>query len=122
MDRAEAQIGSVAWSRHDTLPPEAVILIAQAVPAVLGYAPSTNLLGRRRTMLPDPPRKPLDATLSRTNLPIERRGNRLAPTRCGACGRAELSVMLRTDYVVYFRCEHCAQVWSIAKPGEQFGT
>ena len=30
--------------------------------------------------------------------------------------------MLRTDYVVYFRCEHCAQVWSVAKPGEQFGT
>jgi hypothetical protein len=30
--------------------------------------------------------------------------------------------MLRTDYVVYFRCEHCLRVWSVAKPGEQFGT
>jgi hypothetical protein len=30
--------------------------------------------------------------------------------------------MLRTAYVVYFRCERCFQVWSIAKPGEEFGT
>jgi hypothetical protein len=38
------------------------------------------------------------------------------------CGRDDLRVMLRTDYVVYFRCEHCRTVWSVAKPGEQFGT
>ena len=75
------------------------------------------------TMLPDPPRKPIDATLSRTDLPFERRGNRLVPAPCSACGREELRVMLRTDYVVYFRCEHCSQVWSVAKPGEpMFGT
>ena len=74
-------------------------------------------------MLPDPPRKPIDATLSRTDARLERRGNRLVPAPCSACGRDELRVMLRTDYVVYFRCDHCANVWSIAKPGEQiFGT
>jgi hypothetical protein len=38
------------------------------------------------------------------------------------CGRDELRAMLRTAYVVYFRCERCFQVWSIAKPGEEFGT
>jgi hypothetical protein len=73
-------------------------------------------------MLPDPPRKPLDATLSRTNVSVERRGNRLVPARCRACGRDELRALLRTDYVVYFRCEYCAQVWSVAKPGDRFGT
>jgi hypothetical protein len=73
-------------------------------------------------MLPDPPRKPLDATLSRTDVPVERRGNRLVPAPCGACGHKEMRALLRTDYVVYFRCEYCAQVWSVAKPSEQFGT
>jgi hypothetical protein len=72
-------------------------------------------------MLPDPPRRPLDATLS--NTPADRRRNRLAPAPCSACGRDELRVMLRTDYVVYFRCEGCMKLWSVAKPGsEQFGT
>jgi len=37
-------------------------------------------------------------------------------------GADDLRVMLRTDYVVYFRSEHCLQMWSVAKPGEQFGT
>jgi len=73
-------------------------------------------------MLPDSPRKPLDATLSRRDVSVERRGNRLVPAPCTACGRNELRALLRTDYVVYFRCEHCAQVWSVAKPKEQFGT
>ena len=74
-------------------------------------------------MLPEGPRKPINATLSRTDVAIERRHGRLVPAPCAACGRDKLRVMLRTDYVVYFRCEHCAQVWSVAKPGcEQFGT
>jgi|SoiMethySBSTD1v2_1073268.scaffolds.fasta_scaffold1345815_1 hypothetical protein len=73
-------------------------------------------------MLPDGPRKPIAATLSHTDVRIERRENRLVPAPCVACGRNDLRVMLRTDYVVYFRCEHCKQVWSVAKPGEQFGT
>jgi hypothetical protein len=74
-------------------------------------------------MLPDGRRKPISATLSRTDVPVERRANRLVPAPCVACGRNDLRVMLRTDYVVYFRCEHCAHVWSVAKPGcEQFGT
>jgi hypothetical protein len=37
-------------------------------------------------------------------------------------GADDLRVMLRTDYVVYFRSEHFLQMWSVAKPGEQFGT
>ncbi len=61
-------------------------------------------------MLRDPPRKPLDATLSRTNVSVERRGNRLVPAPCRACGRDELPALLRTDYLVYFRCDYCAGV------------
>jgi len=72
--------------------------------------------------LPEGPRKPLNATLSRTDVPVERRHDRLVPAPCSACGRNELRVMLRTDYVVYFRCEHCMKMWSVPKPGEQFGT
>ena len=68
----------------------------------------------------DPSRKPHKAILG--GLPGDRRLNRLAPGPCSRCGRDDLRVMLRTDYVVYFRCEHCLQMWSVAKPGEQFGT
>jgi hypothetical protein len=69
----------------------------------------------------EPSRKPHKATLG--GLPgADRRLNRLAPGLCSRCGRDDLRVMLRTDYVVYFRCEHCLQMWSVAKPGEQFGT
>ena len=76
-----------------------------------------------RTMLPDPPRKPIDATLPRTDVRPERRANRLVAPPCSACGRDRLRAILRTDYVVYFRCEHCSEVWSVAKPEEQmFGT
>ena len=41
---------------------------------------------------------------------------------CSACGRADLSDMLPTDYVMYFHCNHGLQVWTVAKPGEEFGT
>ena len=69
----------------------------------------------------EPSRTPQKATLR--SLPgADRRVNRLAPAPCSRCGRDDLRVMLRTDYVVYFRCEHCLQMWSVAKPGEQFGT
>ena len=69
----------------------------------------------------EPSRKPHRATLG--GLPgDDRRRNRLSPGPCSRCGRDDLRVMLRTDYVVYFRCEHCLQMWSVAKPGEQFGT
>ena len=72
-------------------------------------------------MLPKPVRKPLRATLSGT--PGERRRNRLKPPPCSACDRDETSVAVRTDYVLYLRCEHCGAVWNVPKPGhEQFGT
>jgi hypothetical protein len=72
-------------------------------------------------MLPEGPRKPLQAGL--TGLPVERRRNRLAPAPCSTCGRDELRVMLRTEYVVYFRCERCLKMWSTPKPDvQQFGT
>ena len=72
-------------------------------------------------MLPDWPRKPLNATLSRTDVRFGHLRDRLVPAPCAACGGDMLRAMLRTDYVVYFRCGHCARVWSVANPGEQFG-
>ena len=78
--------------------------------------------GRRRTHAPRSAEEAPDATLSRTKVSLERRGNRLVPAPCRACGRDELRALLRTDYLVYFRYEYCAQVWSVAKPGDRFGT
>ena len=72
-------------------------------------------------MAPEVPRKPLRATLSGT--PGDRRRNRLKPPPCAACGHDDTRVTVRTDYVLYYRCEHCAAVWNAPKPGcEQFGT
>jgi hypothetical protein len=73
-------------------------------------------------MLPDGPRQPLRATLAGT--PGDRRRNRLPAQSCAACGHDDTRVTLRTDYVVYFRCERCAAVWNLPKPGRQtqFGT
>jgi hypothetical protein len=73
-------------------------------------------------MLPEKGSKPLRATLSDTS--SERRRNRLKSPPCTACGHDETRVASRTDYVVYFRCEHCAAVWSAPKPGSEklFGT
>jgi hypothetical protein len=65
--------------------------------------------------------KSVPASLSGT--PSERRRNRLKPPSCSACGHDDSRVTLRTDYVLYFRCAHCAAVWSTPKPGhKQFGT
>ena len=54
-------------------------------------------------MLPDGPRQPLRATLAGT--PGDRRRNRLPAQSCAACGHDDTRVTLRTDWVVYFRCE-----------------
>ena len=68
-------------------------------------------------MLPEVPRKPQKASL-----PGERRLKRLTSAPCSTCGSGELRALLRTDYVIYFRCEHCLTVWSVAKPGvEEIG-
>jgi hypothetical protein len=29
--------------------------------------------------------------------------------------------MLRTEYVVYIRCDRCAAIWSMQKPGQEPG-
>jgi hypothetical protein len=72
-------------------------------------------------MPPDVPRTPLRAATSGT--PGERRLNRLKPPPCPTCHRDDSRVTLRTDYVLYFLCEHCLSVWSVPKPGhERYGT
>jgi hypothetical protein len=72
-------------------------------------------------MLPDAPRQPLRATLTRT--PGERRLNRIELGACSACGQEEVRVMLRTDYVLYLRCEQCRTMRVLPKPGQElFGT
>ena len=38
------------------------------------------------------------------------------------CKHDDPRVTVRTDYVLYLRCEHCAAVWSVPKPGrDPFG-
>jgi hypothetical protein len=72
-------------------------------------------------MLPEGPRQPLHARL--TGTPADRRLNRLEPPACEFCGRDDVRVTLRTEYVLYFRCQSCLGVWSVAKPDRlQFGT
>jgi hypothetical protein len=71
-------------------------------------------------MLPDVPRRPLHATLTGTDTG-ERRHDRLNPVPCSACGHDVIRVMLRTAYVVYFRCDRCSSMWSMAKPGQEPG-
>jgi hypothetical protein len=72
-------------------------------------------------MLPDGPRQQLRATLGDTS--AERRHDRLQPLPCSACGH-DSRVMLRTEYVRYFRCDRCSAMCSMAKPehAERFGT
>ena len=48
---------------------------------------------------------------------LDRRQNRLAPALCPVCGRANLVVKLRTEYVLHLRCEHCRTMCSVPKPG-----
>lgn len=51
--------------------------------------------------------------------PADRRQHRLVLLPCTACGQDDLRVLLRTPYVLYVRCEHCAAVWTVAKPGQE---
>jgi len=48
--------------------------------------------------------------------------NLRAPTRfpdpnCPRCGKSDPVATLRTSFVVYFRCDHCSEVWAVDKPG-----
>jgi hypothetical protein len=71
---------------------------------------------------PNTPRRPLAATLRNTT--EERRQNRLQLGPCSACDHAEVSVMLRTEYVLYLRCDRCLSMRTVMKPGfeQRFGT
>ncbi len=60
------------------------------------------------------PRKPIAATLP--DMRPERRQNRLKLPRCPECQSANARVTLRTDYVLYLRCDPCGIVWSVPKP------
>ena len=52
----------------------------------------------------------------------DRRQNRLILPACSVCKHDDPRVTVRTDYVLYLRCEHCAAVWSVPKPGrDPFG-
>jgi hypothetical protein len=72
-------------------------------------------------MHPEGLRKPLSATLRDTA--TERRHNRFIPDPCAVCRSDALRVLLRTDYVLYLRCEQCLSMWTVPKRGTlQFGT
>jgi len=46
------------------------------------------------------------------------------PDQCAVCGHDDLTVMLRTTFVVYVRCERCLTMRTVAMPGceREFGT
>jgi hypothetical protein len=45
-----------------------------------------------------------------------RTANRLPETPCPHCAGLRVRGVVRTTYVVYFRCEGCAHVWVVDKP------
>jgi len=49
--------------------------------------------------------------------PDRRNGARVVLSPCPLCAREDSRVVVRTDYVLYARCDRCANVWSITKPG-----
>lgn len=73
-------------------------------------------------MSSEPTRKPLPATLRDT--PAAPDENVVLPDQCAVCGHDDLTVMLRTTYVVYARCERCLTMRTVARPeyGREFGT
>ena len=63
-------------------------------------------------------------TLPEASLKLDRRdlGRRLAePQPCPACDTApaQVSPMARTEHLVFFGCNACWHVWSVAKPGHE---
>ena len=73
-------------------------------------------------MSSEPTRKPLRATLRDT---LVDPGETVAlPDQCAGCGHDDLTVMLRTAYVVYVQCERCLTMRTVALPGceREFGT
>jgi hypothetical protein len=73
-------------------------------------------------MSSEPTRKALAATLRDT--PADPGETVVLPNQCAACGHDDLTVMLRTTYVVYVRCERCLTMRTVALPGcdHEFGT
>jgi hypothetical protein len=76
------------------------------------------------------PASALEVVCSPTHQPLramlqgaERRQDRFRPDPCSACGHDQVRVMLRTDYVLYLRCDRCLTMRTVPKPGvERFGT
>ena len=64
------------------------------------------------------------STLPETSLKPDRRdlARRLAePQPCPACSTApaQVSLMARTEHLVFFGCNACWHVWSVVKPGHE---
>jgi hypothetical protein len=49
--------------------------------------------------------------------PADRRQRRVEIERCTKCGDADPQVLLRTPYLLYVRCQQCAALWTVWKPG-----
>jgi hypothetical protein len=73
-------------------------------------------------MSSEPTRRPLPATLRDT--PAAPDENVVLPDQCAVCGHDDLTLMLRTTFVVYVRCERCLTMRTVAMPGceREFGT
>jgi hypothetical protein len=70
-------------------------------------------------MLPEISRQPIKAKLDDSPGDVQMRPDR----PCSACGHPVSRAMLRTEHVVYFRCDRCSSMWSEANPAVRaFGT
>ena len=52
-------------------------------------------------------------------VPYERRRYVFKPPPCESCRSSTTEVASRTDWVLYIRCDACAHVWSVPKPGRE---
>jgi hypothetical protein len=56
----------------------------------------------------------------RTRVMSDRRDVRARPaSACPACASSKVSVMTRTDDLIYLGCDECWHVWSVSKPGHE---
>jgi len=50
---------------------------------------------------------------------VERRKITFNPLPCVFCKSSETEVVVRTDYVLYIRCQNCFHSWSVLQPGQE---
>ena len=82
----------------------------------------------RQTAVSDSRRPRASATLSRRHAMAlsrafeRRRANRLETPSCPRCVTlTTVRGVVRTEFVIYFRCDACGQTWPLPRPGAPSG-